>query len=303
MSEQQSTHPELIDALYNLQALREMSGNEPELAVITGAEVEWEEDCTVVIDEKTGDRIVVTKLPLDQIDFDGATVWMSNVEEGVHLETDEWEVTSKDVIFWVNSAAQAKYFNPHSGMFSNIDPDILANRLDMPRIRPIPVSDYDPRYVPGDSDSHKFESIFTPTTDAYTLASKIVDRVALQTGNDKIKDKGMVIAEDNQATTFDLTLKEVEPLVGVYASCGPKGFDRRFVLQIFTGESLGFMVMPLGGGSTELMRGTGRVLNATVLREGILVSMMLGEKKILCLPSNNMKRFVDLVLLESVGRL
>ena len=70
-----SEQERLRDTLYTLQFARETSGRDQEPAVIND---EFVPNCSVFMDKKTDDRIVLTSLPLDEEDFEGATVWLSN---------------------------------------------------------------------------------------------------------------------------------------------------------------------------------------------------------------------------------
>lgn len=278
---------ELIDALYGLQALHQMSGHVPEPALM-GEELH--EDCSIVVDAYSKDRIAITSLPVDEADFDGAAVWINNTQNGVEVDEVEHEVTPKDVLFWISKSAHARYFSKDSGSFRVVEPDWLARRITPPNIKPIPQSEYDPRYVPDEDELHKFEGIIVPRSHTYTLASGMFDRHLEEKRSLITKASGIVGLDNGISTTYDFQLTEVLPQADNFRV---SEFDREFTLLIELGDKPGLTMYALGD-SRPLH--AGKSLHITVLREGFIVHAHFGNRKIHCVPSIEMRRLIDQVL-------
>lgn len=289
MSEMLHQNPEdyLLDTLYNFQAYREIRGVELEPAVIN---TDLYEECSVFTDNNSGDRIVITGLPADTNDFTGAGVWLSNPNQGVEVRTDQWQVSPKDVIFWIDNAVKVTYFNPHTGTrVPGFSAQQLAERLDFPRVYPIPQSEQDPRMIPT-----QIEYLSTPQTNTYTLASRIFD-IDLETKHRLIARRYGVIDYDvGESTTFDIAIHETLP-----SEDSPRTdeFDREFILDINLGKKLVLNVVPWGKEEIGLV---GSDYKIRVVREGMLVSALQDGREIMCIPTNATKQFIDSILHSSI---
>lgn len=295
--QEREPYPELVDTLYNLQAFREMSGAEEEMAIIPGTEGEvWGSDYSVLFDRHTGDRIVISSLPTDQAEFVGATVWMSNTE-GVDVELEGREITAKDVIFWIDNNAESRFFNPEDGSRIIFDSEALAKRITYPRIYPEAQSDYDPRTLPDEHDFEQLERIITPKHDAYTLVSRIYDAKSEELKDSIEPGKPLVISnlgeidygEEGKSTKFEIKITENPP-----KDCSPQTeFDREFLIAINTLEILSFGVHPWGESETHL---TTCKFQVSLFREGFVVTAFRGEKPIYCIPGDQLSKFMDRIL-------
>lgn len=283
-----SPEEHLRDTLYHLRAYRELRGCETEPAVF-GEELMT--GCSVIIDKNTGDRIVMTDLPVDEADFSGAAVWLSNPDKGVEIKTAQWQAGPKDVIFWINEALQPKYFNPHSGARVPFSAKDLAERLDYPRIYPVPQAEEDPRHIPTE-----IEFISTPQTNTYTLASRIFDTELEQHRRVIARRAGIIDYDLGEATTFDLEINEVLP-----SEDSPRSdeFDREFVMFIKLGEKMRLPVIPWGQSQIDLV---GKDLKVRVVREGMLVSAVQNGKEVVCIPATLTRHFLDSILHHASGQ-
>ncbi len=288
MSEFLSLSPEqnLLDALYSLQAYRQISCQDPEPAVFGG---EIHPECSVFKDRNTGDRIVVTALPLDDADFTGASVWLSNPEQGVEVRTEKWQASPPDVIFWIDEALRVIYHNPSTGAkVRGFPTQTLAERIDFPRIYPIPQSEQDPRSIPNE-----IESLYTPQTDTYTLSSRIFDTNLENNLSVFARCYGVVGQEQGEAMAFDLSIYETMPSS---KSLRSDEFDREFILGLDLGAETALTVRPWGRPQTILV---GRSFKIKVVREGMLISSLQNGREVMCIPTKETEQFIDSVLLSA----
>lgn len=273
----------LLDTLYNFQAYREISGSETEPAVF---DENIYSGCSVFIDKNTEDRIVITNLPLDNVDFSGASVWLSNPDKGVEIRTNQWQASPYDVIFWIDKALRVTYFNPHEGVRVAYFPaQLLAERLDFPRVYPIPQSEQDPRLIPDE-----IEYVSTPQTNTYTLASRIFD-IDLETKHRLIARRyGIIDYDVGESTTFDLAIHETLP-----SEDSPRSdeFDREFILDMNLGRKMVLNVIPWGKEEIGLV---GNDYKIRVVREGMLISGLQDGREVMCIPTKATRYFIDSIL-------
>lgn len=276
----------LLDTLYNFQAYREIRGIDLEPAVI---DTDLFEECSVFTDKNSGDRIVLTGLPADDDDFKGAGIWLSNPDQGVEIRTDQWQASPSDVIFWIDKAIKVTYFNPHTGArVPGFSAQKLAERLDFPRVYPVPQSEQDPRMIPA-----QIEYLSTPQTNTYTLASRIFD-IDLETKRRLIARRyGIIDYDVGESTTFDLAIHETLP-----SEDSPRTdeFDREFILDINLGKKIVLNVTPWGKEEIGLV---GNDYKIRVVREGMLVSALQDGREIMCIPTKATKQFIDSILHSS----
>ncbi len=141
------TSPEqyLEDTLYNFQAVREIADRQLEWALF---EDRIQDDCSVFVDQRTGNRIVITELPFDPVDFLGATVQIRNVENPPMISWGEEIIEECELLFQISSNFQPFLKNPRNGKWLAGDAEQLAHMLDMPQTKPYPHSEYDSRVQP-----------------------------------------------------------------------------------------------------------------------------------------------------------
>lgn len=296
-----SPESKLIDAIYELQLLRDVNtvrskntetGGETEgrdenqlyseLAVI-GDKIEL--NCTVLKDEHTNNRIVITDLPADQKKFNGAAVWISNPEVGVAIDAGQWQASPYDVIFWIDEAVKVRYLNPRKGSRIPFNTEILANSLTVPNIKPIAQSEIDPREIP-----EELEYISVPQTDSYTLTSRISDIDIEQKRLLIAKRFGVIEYDIDKSTTFDISIHEVFPSETSYRFAE---FDREFTLLLHLGEPFKLDATPWGQPETVIK---GRDFKIRILREGILISAIQNGNEVSCIPSKSTQNFIDRIL-------
>jgi hypothetical protein len=280
----------LKDTLYGLQSYREISGVEAEPALIQD---ELREDCTVLVDKKTDDRIVLTPLPANEADFDGAAIWMSN-PLGVEIRQGQWDASPKDVIFWVSKALSTRYYNPHTGIFLPFPSGNLAERIEYPTIIPEAMSEYDPRRIPED-----YEFLRVPTSDTYTLASGIFD-YELENNRRLIAARyGIDDTDAANLRAYDIKVTELLPgddMTGSepYAAKRRGEFDREFLLLLDFGEATSLMVMPWG---EHEQRVTATDFKIRIYREGMIFDVATRDGKVShCMPTPETHRYVDRLL-------
>lgn len=300
MSEFESSSPEqhLKDTLYHLQTYRELAGVDVEPAIFQGSmQDEFYEQCTVLIDKVTDDRIVITELPLDEVEFDGAAVWISN-PLGVEVRQGQWEASPKDVIFWIGESLSVRYFNPRAGVVLPFPTRRLAERIEYPTtINPEPVSESDPRQIPED-----FDFLRIPKSDSYTLASGIFD-YELENNHRLIASRYGIYkdtAYEGNSRAFDIKLTEQLPgsqeAGPVHSNIERRGeFDREFLLLLNLGEQTGLTVIPWGGGGELQVRGT--EFKIRVFREGMIFDLAADDGEVRhCIPTQATQRYIDALL-------
>ncbi len=271
----------LLDALYDLQMLRELSGADLEPAVM-GNEVFPE--CNVIKDAKTDDRIVISGLPKDPSDFEGATVWISNPDVGVAIDAGKWQSSPYNVIFWIDKALKAKYHNPEYGYIIDFDTEKLAEMLSFPNIKPIAQSEADPRDLP-----EELEIISVPKTDSYTLASRIADYNYEHGYSFEVKKYGLVDYNVNKSTTFDIKIEEVQYDKKILLD----EFDREFLIKIQLGKVFNLPVTPWGEPETSINESS---ISAKLVRDGIIMYGTRNGKNISYIPSSITQRFINNIL-------
>lgn len=273
----------LFNAMYDLRFVCEVGGADTEPAVI-GQEIMPE--CSVIKDEHTGDRIVVTAIPDSPDDFKGAAIWLSNPEVGVAIDAGQWQTSPYDVIFWVSEALQARYYNPSTGARVKFDSKILANRISYPTIKPIPQSETDPRDLPG-----KIECITVPQTDSYTYTSRIVD-IGYEDSDSQIAERfGIVQYNQNKSTTFDVAISEIRPTDKTQVI---DEFDREFELKLRLGQRFNLLVKPWGQPTETYI--TGNNFRVKVVREGLVIYGEKADRQIGCMPSKLTTQFINNIL-------
>lgn len=277
-----SPEQKLLDVLYDLQHVREVGGSDAEPAVF-GDQIQ--QNCSVIIDKHTNDRIVLTSLPVDSNDFDGAAVWVSNPEYGVAIDAGQWQASPSDVIFWINKAIDVRYFNPRRGSRIKYDAEKLAERLSFPNIYPIPQSETDPRDIP-----EELEFISTPQTNTYTLASRISENDLEYRRRVIARRYGVIDYDADKATTFDLQIHEILP-----SEDSPRSdeFDREFTVLLHLGQRFNLPVVPWGSPEIDVK---GNDFKIRVVREGMLISAVKDGKEITCIPTSITRRFIDSIL-------
>lgn len=271
----------LLDALYDLQMLRELSEKDLEPAVM-GNEVFSE--CNVIKDAKTKDRIVISGLPKDPAEFESATVWFSNHDYGVAIDSGKWQASPKDIIFWIDKALKVKYHNPEHGCVIDFDTEKLAEMLSFPNIKPIAQSEVDPRDLP-----EALEIISVPKTDSYTLASRIADNNYEQGYSFEVKKYGLVDYNVNKSTTFDIKLEEVQYDKKILLD----EFDREFQIEIQLGKVFNLPVTPWGEPETSINESS---ISAKLVRDGIIMYGTKNGKSISYIPSSITQRFINNIL-------
>lgn len=286
----------LRDALYELQSGHERCGAELEPAVFAG-EDDIIPQCSVFKDNRTGDRIVLTKLPLDEADFEGAAIWISNprgisIVPNDYFESlnDDFEQikTRKDVIFYIGRGATSVCYDIDEHETLMIDNNMLAEIIEVPKILPIPQSETDPRDLPND-----LEFLHTPTTDTYTLATRIFD-TELEYNHSLLGNRSGIVKDDNLSiqTTYDLQVTENIP-DGLNTRISE--FDREMLISIMLGDPIKLSIKMLGSEETKYLNSN--QFRIRVFREGIIIDAKNSEgRKILCVPTPDTKQFIDQVL-------
>lgn len=139
----------LLDSLYNLDQVHRkfQAENEPAVGLMFVLE-----DCLVFIDQNSGNRINLSSLPLDDEEFAGASLVIDAASgttiryttlDGNEIESDRLEF---DIY---NSAVNPPFLlDEKTGKWHEVDPAELAEFIDMPKIKPIPISESDPRVAP-----------------------------------------------------------------------------------------------------------------------------------------------------------
>lgn len=285
MTNQRFNNPktQLRDNLYDLQALREIADKDPELALF-GDEIH--ESCNVFIDLRTGDRIITTELPIDEDEFSGAKVSISNLEAGVKIDSDKTGFMPQDVLFAIDKALKVTRIDPRTGKVSQFDTEELAERICVPRIKPVAQSEYDFRQPP-----HAYELLSTPEKCTYTLASGIYDQHTEEQYSLIVDKSGILDCGDGKSTVYDLRLYEVLP--------GKRDvrlteFDREFILLLFTGDEVRIAVQPWGERDEQI--GRGEEFKFKIYREGFIVDMLRGGKIVHCSPNEETINFVNRIL-------
>lgn len=277
----------LLDTLYDLQFIREVSGKDVEPAVM-GSEVLSE--CNILIDSKTNDRIVTSILPNNPDDFTGATVWISNPDVGVAIDAGKWQSSPYNVIFWIDKALQVRYFNLDHTVSVDFDADCLVERLSFPNIIPVAQSEYDLREIPNE-----IENLSIPQVDSYTTASRIIDSNQESNKQNSLKRFGIIEYDVDKSTTFDIALYEKTP---EEEGLDNIDFEREFKAKIQLGQSLIMPVIPWG--QPEIMV-SGRDIEVRILRGGVIIKAFKDGKEINCIPSKMTQKFFDNIL-ENASR-
>lgn len=270
----------LLDALYDLQMVREMSDADPEPAVIGN---EFLTECNVIKDANTNDRIVISGLPKDPADFKGAKVWFSNPDCGVGIDLGE-QSNPYDVIFWIDKALKVQYHNPENDCVSDFDTEKLAEMLSFPNIKPIAQSEADPRDLP-----EELEIISVPQTDSYTLASRIADSYFEQGYIFDIKKYGLIDYNANKSTTFDIKIEEVQRDKKILID----EFDREFQIKIQLGKVFSLPVTPWGEPEKSI---TTSIIEVRLVRDGIILNETKNGKSTSYIPSSITQRFINKIL-------
>lgn len=308
---------DLVDALYELQSIRERTGIDSEPAVVPGVKSrpdlvpsEVIDKSSVFIDRKTGTRIVMTNLPLDQADFTRATLWLSNPGIGIDISGVGFEDAAtlpdkelpRDVIFLVGGYLTAMYLlggpreeEDDSSSLYAIDDGRLSDFLSVPKgILPVPQSEEDARNIPDD-----LEYLRIPTSRAYTLAAAFIDddtEAGLNIDGIIARRSGVVNYGDID-TTFDLQIAELSHLSNTTKSHNKDLFDREIEVVINTGQLIGLKMTPYGKAETSL---TAREFMIRVYREGIIFLVDNGSRHPMpCVPAAETAQFVNQVLLAA----
>ena len=206
---------------------------------------------------------------------------------GVEVATEDGEIVTRDAIFFIGSKLTARFLNPEKGDMTPYNTGLLADRLEVPRILPVPQSEEDPRELPRD-----IEFLHVPSTDTYTLASRIFDTELEQNLRLLGKRSGVVRDESLSIdTTFDLSVIEYMPdLLETRIS----EFDREFKVSLIFGDKVYLDVLPLG--NPNIVRLEGNSITLHVVREGMIIEATKKGRQIKCIPTIETKNFVDRVL-------
>ncbi len=284
MTGQSFSNPELHlrDRLYDLQALRELADKSMEVALI-GEDIH--ETCNVFTDLYTGDRIITTKLPVDEARFSGAKVLISNMEYGVEIDSEELDVLPHDVIFAIDRALRVKRVDPQTGQTSPFDVAELAKRICVPRIKPAAVSEIDEREPPL-----AYELLSTPEKYTYTLASGMYDRHLEERVRLIVKTGGILNYGVGKSTTFDAELYEMLPKKDEIRLTE---FDREFAMWLRTGDEMSLTATPWG---QEEIIGRGKQFKFKIHRGGIIVDMVRNDKIVHCTPGEDAVNIVNSIL-------
>lgn len=282
---------ELKDTLYELQAAREMSGREQEPAVVANNFVP---DCSVFKDKNTGDRIVLTPLPRDDADFTEATVWLSN-PVGLTILSDELldvidvdeEYDHKDIVLFIGKGATALCFDDASKDTYQIDTQLIADMLRVPRILPVPQSEIDPREFPADIDF-----LYVPTSDTYTLATRIFDSELENNRRLLANRSGIISDKDQRLISYDLQISELLP---TNPEVRLSEFDREMQISMRFSDDVSLAVRPLGDPEIRLLTNNG--FRIKVVREGMIIDAKNAQDNIIkCIPTLDTKELIDQIL-------
>ena len=219
---------ELLDNLYELQSVRERGNVSPDQTVI-GNEIA--EDCTYLIDYSTctkelddrgvtqklvydGTEVILSNLPVNEKEFDGAILWVRGAQEGIELPNGQ---VSRNIAFYIGGTltVQCASIDTWSAEDSNLelmdfDPDVLASMIKVPEsIYPLPITKEDEREVPDD-----LEKITDPLNGAYTLGARIFDT--------EVTDNLRLIADRVGSVNFGT---ELEPECVMYRVQVSEEFD------------------------------------------------------------------------------
>ena len=303
------TSPEqhLEDTLYNFQALQEISLTDPEWAII-GEQID--PNCSVFEDQKSGNRIVISRLPLDPEDFSGANIQISNYEDPIIISWNDQIVVSNEINVQVSGELTPSmsylYYDPQSNTFKNStwfegSADQLAFLLDMPQTKPYPKSKYDRRVAPPIIERempvrktpgtlHKFyegqlndDLLHVPSDMLYTYLSGQFD----EQNKDEQKYSNVITREGISTTHYNSYLIDVteinpeESIAGLIDDV--EDFDREFYIKYrSTSGPITIGTKPLG--SDEFVPHTDREFEFTLKRNGMLQHLHRNNREYLSVP-------------------
>jgi hypothetical protein len=283
---------ELIDALYELQSVRERVSelndfldpdepNDTEPAIFPG-EDELVDSCSVFIDQNTKDRIVLSPLPADQDDFKSANLWFSN-PEGLILPTElaNSEFKPQEVVYFIGKTALPGLYLPQDSEIITIEPKIIVEKIKVPdSILPLPVYEYDPREIPPN-----IEMVYTPDDKAYTLATALFDK-QLKAGVLGVKHHGFV-ASSTGATIYSLEILEKLPNE---EDLRLSQFDREMRVKLTFPTEIDLSMMPWGELEQNVRADT---FLFKVFRAGVIVEVYTGDRFLRGIPTNQTRTYLQ----------
>lgn len=306
------TSPEqhLEDTLYNFQALQEMSLTDPEWAII-GERID--PNCSVFEDQKSGNRIVLSRLPLDPEDFTCATLQISNYEDPIIIPWNKLTIVSNEIQVQISTSMvpylSYKMLEPESDR--TVDSpwvkgtaDQLARLLDMPQTKPYPKSKYDRRVAPPIIERempirttpgtlHKFyegqlnaDLLQVPSDMLYTYLSGQFDEQNID--DDKYSDT--IVREGISSTNYNSYLIEVtetnpeDSIAGLIDDV--EEFDREFDIKYRSTSgpvAIGTRML----GTDEFIKHTAREFEFSLKRDGLLQHLTRTNREYLLVPHDS----------------
>ena len=277
MTKYEPTSPEqqVVDALYALQYAREVTDTPAEPAVIGGALFE---NCSVFRDIKTNNRTVLTELPADPDEFDGAIISVSNAEEGVEMEIGTKLVRASEIIMTATKNMNLRYRKAGARRNRRMTTDDMLPMIEFPSVNPLPVSEYDPRSIPRPDFYNPsivqsdVDRLAVPKADMYTQSARLVDLADSQRTGASLRQMHF-IAEDltciGQGRQYNVAIEE-EPMIDIRDS-GTTDFDRVFTVSFSTKDGGINMLVARPVGSHEPAYLVGNTFTLRIYREGVVL--------------------------------
>ena len=317
MSESYNPESQLIDALYTLHRIPEQTDFKRDIAIIGG---ELREGCGVYRDLKTGNRIVMTDLPLDPIEFVGALVSISHPDEKVKLSVDGRELSLSEVEIDISPTLESRLTSPDledSRVIPILD---LLKLVEFPSINPIPVDDEDPRQLPipisqlldppegkeylGQVISRTdFDILATPHGLTYTKLASIMDPIldAEPEFDDDIASvynveatlDGILNDFDGDSLGYKVVISEDLPVERDFRATD---FDRRFDIEVSCNRAINLEVKLIG--SSTIVNVTGEVMSFLLQREGLILNAYVRGIPNKCIPEYETLKFLEKVILN-----
>lgn len=285
---------EIVDALYDLQRMREIYGFGTEYAVIDGR---LYEDCSVFYDIRTENMTTITPLPGDMQNFRDAYVHISNPSGETPVVIKGKEVIRPDLtIHFGGGEIWQKGIKGEGKRSRRYEASDLLSMLSFPKVNLVPVSANDDREVPHNSpyslETGQYDNdiLSVPGIDSYTLCSKIYDENG--TGDRVFTLKGLIIHKDNPVS-YRMHLTELPADKGMDRI---SDFDRNFVLLVSTDSKISLDASPLGQQSTKV---SSKVFIFQIIREGSVLMLRNHDRNMHCIPGSETSKFVDDLLANS----
>lgn len=196
--------------------------------------------------------------------------------------------TRTDLFLFIGHGSTALCLDAASGESFLIESSKVADALEVPKILPIPQSEEDPRELP-----RELSYLYVPSTDTYTLATRIFD-TELENKHRLISNRSGIVASQahDVITTYDLQITE-----GLLDGLGTRvsEFDREIIVLIELGERIHLGVKPLG--DVQERRLTDNKFKVRVFREGMIIDIKNNKgKTIKCVPTTASKQLIDQIL-------